>query len=219
MMIKRLICALALAGASASSAAGTADRAEFRPKDECLHVTGYFELRSRLENIVRQRDAKALTAMLSAEIGFEMGETNAKDRFVHEWKLTTGKASPIWPHLDKILRLGCFAQSDRDVSMPHMYGLEPHWDSDRITPKALVLGDYINLRASPSIGSVSKGMLSWEFVAISDEVIGDGWIPVKTRDGKSGYVLSQYLRSYWDYRIGFSRQGQVWTINHMMAGD
>lgn len=204
---------------SPSASADPSDAAEFRPKDECIHVPGYLDMRHRFEDIVQTRDGKALSAMIVSDITYEIGGAQGKESFAQEWKLALGKASPIWPHLAKIIRLGCFAGSDREVMMPHMVNLDPHWNSDRISPKALVLGEHINLRTGPGTNTASKGLLSWEFVQMEDEVVGAGWIAVKTRDGKSGYVHSDFLRGYLDYRIGLVRTDKIWSINFFAAGD
>lgn len=217
-MFKWIISATMLA--STTVAADSSDTYRFRPKDECIHLQGYFEFRRTLEDIVRTRDGKALNAMIAPDIMFEIGGLQGRENFSKHWKLAAGRSSPIWTELEKIIRLGCFAESDRGVMMPHMTALDPHWDSDRVSPKALVLGEYVHLRAGPGTNTASRGMLGWEFVQLSDEKVRTGWVAVKTRDGRSGYVLGSYLRSHLDYSVNVQRdQSGVWRIEAMTAGD
>lgn len=218
-MPKCVIPAILLATVGAAASAEPSSTDNFRPKDECIHVQGYLELRRSFEDIVRNKDSNALIAMISPDITFEIGGLQGKAPFLKQWQLSLGRASPIWTHLDKVVRLGCFAGSDREVMMPHMINLDPHWSSDRISPKALVLGEHINLRTGPSTNTASKGLISWEFVQIENEIVSAGWTKVKTRDGKSGYIHSDFLRGYLDYRVSFVRTGKIWSINFFAAGD
>jgi hypothetical protein len=210
-----------LAAIAFSAAAATAQSAGYpaRPKDECIHVAGYIEMRHAFEDVVKRRDIQALTAMVYPTIQYEIGGPEGKADFIAAWQFAQGKASPIWPQLEKLLRLGCYAESDRQVMMPHMVLLDPHWGDDRISEKALILGESVNLRAKPNNSAASRALLSWEFVKIADGEQPAGWTMVTSRGGKTGYVSNDFLRAYLDYRIGFIRQNNVWSINMMISGD
>jgi hypothetical protein len=214
-----LVALLGCALATGSAGAANGQRSQYLPKDECLHVRGYVDLRRRFEDIVRRKDAKALYAMVYPNITLEIGGASNKQEFFRHWQLDRGQASPVWAELDSILRLGCYAESDRQVMMPQFVIHDPHWGPDRTSEKALVLGEGVNLRASANPGSASKGVVSWEFVELADEGASNGWSLVKTRDGRSGYVRDDFLRYYLDYRIGFIREGETWSLNLMQQGD
>jgi hypothetical protein len=218
--MQKIVAAILVAITFAACAPGIAQTGrDARPKDECLHVVGYFDLRQKFEDIVKRRDSIALFAMLSPTITSEIGGAEGRDNFARAWNLAAGKASPIWPQLDKILRLGCVADSDMGVMMPHLTGLDPHQNGNRVTAKALVLGANINLRAGPATTAVVIDTLSWKFVEIPDEAITPAWTRIKTMEGKTGYINSNFLRAYLDYRISFSRQNNIWTLDVMYAGD
>jgi hypothetical protein len=206
-----LVCSLPT-GASATDYAA-------RPKDECLHVPGYVEMRNAFEDMVKRRDSKALQKWVYPSITLEIGGQDGKEEFNRFWQLEKGPNSSIWAQLEPLLRLGCYAESDRQVMMPHMAILDPHWDADRISEKALVLGEQVNLRATAEKNAQSGALLSWEFVKLGDDGIRPEWTLVTTRSGKTGYIRSSYLRAYLDYTIGFIRQGDVWFLNMMRAGD
>jgi hypothetical protein len=190
-----------------------------RPKDECLHVPGYVEMRNAFEDMVKRRDSKALQKWVYPTITLEIGGAGGKKEFYRSWQLEKGPNSPIWAQLEPLLRLGCYAESDRQVMMPHMAILDPHWDTDRVSEKALVLGEQVNLRATDEKNSQSRALLSWEFVKLGDDGIRPEWTYVTSKAGKSGYIRSSYLRAHLDYTIGFIRQGDVWFLNLMRAGD
>ena len=188
------------------------------PKDECLAIDGYFDLRQNFEGIVKRRDAKALTAMVSPVISWNFGgEEASKAAFAKNWKLETGKVSPIWTELDQIVRLGCFSQGPDNPTMPHFFGQDTGAESPG--QAALVLGPAVNMRAQPNTSSASLRKINWEVVT-SVEASADGlWTKVKTADGKTGYIRNDYLRGDLDYRIGFERKDKGWVISFFIAGD
>jgi hypothetical protein len=188
------------------------------PKDECLAIDGYFDLRQNFEGIVKRRDAKALLAMVSPAISWNFGgEPSSKEAFAKNWKLETGKASPIWAELDQIVRLGCFSQGPDNPTMPHFFGQ----DTGAKSPggSALVLGPAVNLRAQPSTASASLRKINWEVVTTTEVSADELWTKVQTADGKTGYIRNDYLRGDLDYRIGFERKDKGWVISFFIAGD
>ncbi len=209
---------IALAAIMALTASAHAAPAkQIPPKDECLAIDGYFDLRQNFEGIVKRRDAKALTAMIAPTISWSFGDEGGKDAFLKNWKLETGKASPIWAELDQIVRLGCFSQGPDNPTMPHFFGQDTGAESPG--GSALVLGPAVNLRAQPSTASASLRKINWEVVT-TVEASADGlWTKVQTADGKTGFVRNDYLRGDLDYRIGFERKDKGWVISFFIAGD
>jgi hypothetical protein len=211
---------LALAAmATLTSAANAAPAKQYPPKDECLSIDGYFELRQKFEDIVKRRDAKALQAMIGPSISWNFGgEPDTKEAFSKNWKLETGKASPIWAELDQIVRLGCVTQGPENVVMPHLFGQDPG-TGDAGAGAALVLGPAVNLRAAPGTNSQSLRKVNWEVVETLDGSTDPAWTKVKGADGKTGYIRNDYLRGFLDYRIGFDRKEKGWVISFFIAGD
>jgi hypothetical protein len=208
---------LAYAMFAGSSAAHAATPIQIPPKDECLAIDGYFDLRQKLEDIVKRRDAKAFLAMVSPSISWNFGGETTKEGFIKEWKLDSGKASPIWAELDQIIRLGCFSQGPDNPTMPHFFGQNTGSDDAGIA--ALVLGPAVNLRAEPTTASTSLRKLNWEVVMRVEDSADEKWTKVKTADGKTGYIRNDYLRGDIDYRIGFDRKDKGWVISFFIAGD
>jgi Bacterial SH3 domain len=208
----------AIAAFTMASGISAAPAKQIPPKDECLAIDGYFDLRQNFEGIVKRRDAKALLAMVSPVISWNFGgEPASKEAFAKNWKLETGKASPIWAALDQIVRLGCFSQGPDNPTMPHFFGQDTGAESPG--GSALVLGPAVNLRAQPSTASASLRKINWEVVT-TVEASADGlWSKVQTADGKTGYIRNDYLRGDLDYRIGFERKDKGWVISFFIAGD
>ena len=210
---------LAIISSSASfGATAPAPVKQFPPKDECLSIEGYFDLRQKFEDVIKRRDAKALLAMVSPSIRWSFGaDSGGKAGFAKQWKLETGKASPIWAELDQLERLGCFSQGIDAPTMPHVFGQDTGAQS--IGQSALVLGPAVNLRAQPTTTSPSLRKINWEEVTTLELSKDELWRKVKTADGKTGYIRRDYLRGDLDYRISFERTDKGWMIDSFVAGD
>jgi hypothetical protein len=217
MRIKYPVAAI-VAAMTLSTGAFAAPAKTFPPRDECLSIDGYFELRQKFEDIIKRRDAKALLAMVSPAISWSFGDdSGGKDAFAKQWKLETGKASPIWAELDQIVRLGCFNQGTDNPTMPHFFGQ----DTGAQSPggMALVLGPAVNMRAQPTTASASLRKINWEAVTTLEQSDDSKWTKVKDAEGKTGYIRNDYLRGDLDYRIGFERKDKGWVISFFVAGD
>lgn len=204
------------APAKSSVVKATPSSLRYPPRDECLAIDGYFELRQNLEGIVKRRDKKALLAMASENIKWSFGGDGGKLAFETEWKLNEAK-SPIWAELDKIIRLGC-ATEDKYVIMPHFFAQEIQ-GAQGVGSAALVLGPEVKLRAGPSTATAIKAVMNWDVVELGEKDAAGTWTAVKTTDGKSGYIRNDYLRNQIDYHIGFERTAKGWQIAYFIAGD
>ena len=154
---------IAVAAPTATSKNATAVK-RFPPVDECMHLDGYFDLRQKFEGIVQRRDATSLTAMLSPTISWSFGGDEGKAAFIENWKLKSGKASPIWTELDKIVKLGC-TSDNAGIVMPHMFSQDPG-TGDAGAGAALVLGPEVKLRAGPSTTSAQKALMNWRMTGV-----------------------------------------------------
>ncbi len=218
MSVKSKFLVMMFAGSLIGTNAMAAPAKVFPPRDECLHIDGYFEMRQNFEGIVKRRDAKAFLAMVSPAISWSFGADGGKEAFAKNWKLETGKASAIWSELDRIIRLGCISQGEGTAAMPHMFGQDPGL-AEASGSAALVLGPAVNLRAQPTTASASLRKINWEVVEVMGTSGTPPWSQVKTADGKTGHIRNDYLRGFLDYRIGFERKEKGWVISYFIAGD
>ncbi len=218
MSKKIMRTAIVIIAACLAAPAYAAPAKQYPPRDECLSVDGYFDLRQKFEDIVKRRDAKALLAMTSPTISWSFGGDASKSQFAAEWKLESGRASPIWAELDKIIRLGC-ANEDKNVIMPHFFSQKIPDEDQGVGSVALVLGPEVKLRTGPSTTTPIKAIMNWDVVELGEADPNGKWTAVKTTDGKSGYIRNDYLRNRTDYRIAFERSAKGWQITYFIAGD
>jgi hypothetical protein len=217
-MRKLILLPLAALLSTATMAVTPVAPKQFRPKDECMHLDGYFAFRQSFEDIVKKRNSAGLQALIAPNIVWNLGgEPDTKSAFSANWKLAKGAASPIWQEFDKILPLGCGTQ-EKGIAFPYIFTVDIG-DVSGTFEEVLITGEDVNLRASGSTNAASKGKLSWEIVKVKDGIVVGGWTPVTTADGKTGFIKSNYLRSPIDYRAGFEKQGGKWVMNFFIAGD
>jgi hypothetical protein len=209
---------LVLAAVIFAGSAHAAPNKQYPPRDDCLRIGEYFQFRQQFEDIVKRRNTAGLQALIASDIQWNFGgEPATKTAFAAKWNLSKGAASPIWAELDAILPLGC-GINGKGIAFPHMFtaGLG---DQDGELSKVLVTYEDVNLRASASSGAVSKAKISWELVDVKGGIVKDGWTPVTTADGKTGFIKSNYLRDPLDYRAGFEKRDGKWVMNFFAAGD
>jgi hypothetical protein len=219
MLNKVGLSAIAMSVIIITTSAHAAPAKRYYPKDECLHLDGYFEFRQQFEDIVKKRNTAGLQTLIAPNIEWNFGgEPATKAAFAKNWALTKGAGSPIWAELDKILPLGCGVSGD-GIAFPHIFTVDLSEDKG-LKGDVLVIHQDVNLRATPSSSAASKAKISWEMLSITeDKVPDDGWSPVTAADGKTGFIKSNYLRNILDYRAGFQKREGKWVMNFFTAGD
>ena len=210
--------ALACLALGISTAAYAAPAKQFPPKDECLSMDGYFDLRQKFEDIVKRRDAKALLAMVSPAISWNFGgEPATKEAFAKNWKLETGRLPPSGQSSTRscgwdALRKGPTIPQCRIslVRIPaRLVRVVRRW----------LLGPAVNFRSQPNTSSASLRKINWEVVTTLEQSTDQKWTKVKDADGKTGFIRNDYLRGDLDYRIGFEKKEKGWVISFFIAGD
>lgn len=185
-----------------------------------------------LEVLVYDGDATGLKAMLAPDVmvNFMDGDPNI---FMESWGLLDEDevaSSEVWPILDEILKgegalvneeLGIYAFPQYYASWPEAYDILDH---------ALVNGENVNVRATPSSEGQVVAQLSYELVksslmssdAVYEEIRGERhpWIEIeRVRDGLKGYVFGKYIATGYDYRLGMQAYDGQWKITYLIGGD
>jgi hypothetical protein len=218
MLTKMRYPAIALAISMLATTANAVPAKKYYPKDECLHLDGYFEFRQQFEDIIKKRNAAGLQALIAPNIEWNFGgEPATKAAFTENWKLSKGAASPIWAELDKIVPLGCGVNGE-GIAFPHIFTVDLNLDKG-LKGDTLVIHQDVNLRATASSSAASKAKISWEMVEVTEDKVDDGWSPITAADGKTGFIKSSYLRNILDYRAGFQKRDGKWVMNFFTAGD
>ena len=91
----------------------------------------------------------------------------------------------------------------------------------------VALGDSVLLRKGPRLDAPVIRVLSYDFVAAPDKVIGakeaiprkyPGWIRVVTYDGLNGYIPRVCYRDWYDLFLIFMHIDGQWRITWFMYG-
>jgi hypothetical protein len=209
---------LAALGVSAAMAAPSpAIAKQILPRDECLFIDGYFDFRQKLEDIIRKRDAPALAALTDDNISWSFGGGEGKQNFLKEWQFSKGAAATIWPEFDKIIRLGC-GKSDPGIVFPYSFTVD-FGTGDAGAGFGTIIGNGVNMRSAPAPTAPVIAKLNWDIIETIDQTGEGAWTKVKTSDGRTGFVKTEFTRGALDYRAGFERKGGKWTMTYFIAGD
>ncbi len=186
------------------------------PRDECSALPGFPDFRDALETAVQTRDAEALLDLASEHVKLDFGGGSGKE----EWRARLDRESG-WAELEEVIALGCGRggpAGDGYVSFP-WYFAKDLISADPFEAM-IVTGNGVRLRSGPSLEARVIGEVSWDYVVLADGAVqGGDFVQVETKDGRTGYMASRYLRSLIDHRLIAERDGGRWTITAFVAGD
>lgn len=186
----------------------------------------------RLEHFVAERDALGLQEMLAPDVMVNFMDGDPR-MFMESWELTdpaTAAQSEVWSLLTAIIagkgaivneELGIYAFPQYYANWPERYDILDH---------ALVNGENVNVRATPSADGQIVAQLSYELVkssltspdAVYETIGGEKhpWIEIeRVRDGLKGYVWGKYIATGYDYRLGMQAYDKSWKITYLIGGD
>ena len=170
--------------------------------------------------IVKTKNLKALMGYIDSEIYSSFGGDPGIDDFQEYWGLNkTPKKSKLWDELDTVLRLGGIMKG-REMVFPYLFVDWP--DGFDAFDYQAIIGNRVNLRKKPSMGSKIIRQLNYEIVLPFDNPPPHDnlkWYKIRTYDNKIGYVNEKYIRSPIDYRLFIKKTKKGWRINTMIAGD
>lgn len=203
---------------------------QLRPVDESGADPGFAEFYRRFQAAVAARDVQQLLPMVHPRIRISFGDDGGIAAFRKAWKLDTEPAaSPLWPILADILRLGgTFVDTERTMFFaPYVYSRFPEqFDAFRYVA---VTGEDVSVRVEPrpDAGVVERvSYLVVEQLSTGEappRVEADGrsytWVKVGLPSGKVGWVLSRDVWSPVGYRAGFRRENGNWQMTVLVAGD
>ncbi|MGE0527745.1 MAG: SH3 domain-containing protein [Bdellovibrionales bacterium] len=192
-------------------------RTPLLPVDEASKDPSFAAFRTELQEIVENKDHKALLERVSENIEFSFGEDAGKENFIRAWELSDEKAagSMLWAELDKVLSLGGAFMANGHFEAPYVSSSWPA-ELDAFDHVA-VIGSRVRVRAQPNANSEILYVASYEI--LKAEYANDPWIKVVTPDGQTGYMWSKYLRWPLDYRAHFTKVDGRWLMNVFIAGD
>ena len=182
--------------------------------DEASQDPSFVAFRDRLLAAVRAKDRDAVLSLADPKIRTSFGDAGGRADLARKLR-----EPGMWRQLETILTLGGTFRGEgaqRSFWAPYVYSSFP--DSHDAFENVAVIADGVPLREKPSADARVLATLSRDIVEAN---IGQRteWIRVKTADGRSGYVESAKVRSPIDYRAGFMKSGNGWTMTALVAGD
>jgi hypothetical protein len=221
LLLRPVLLAIALLLLHVS--AGVAQVGKLLPVDEAVRDPDFFTFRAQLQAAVARHDTAAVLDIVDPKITNSFGGDGGLQEFREQWKLS-GADSPLWAELGLLLALGGTFNGRDNFAAPYVWNRWPD-ELDAFEHVAAV-GSNVRVRSKPSLDSQILAKLSFEIVPVSSgrnqELTPkqrDQWWAVRLRDGREGYVSSQYVRSAVGYRAIFSRQSGSWRLTTLVAGD
>lgn len=186
------------------------------PVDEAARDPEFFVFRARLQRAVAAHDTAAVMSVVSPRMLNSFGGNGGKDEFRQAWGVAEPETSLLWATLGFVLALG--GQFDTDTSFYAPYSFRGSAVDG--FEGLIVLARNVMVRAQPNGNSAVRDTVSFEAVTKwREQSPTDGWEPVRTGGGQTGWVRDDYLRSPIDYRAGFVRRQGRWWMRALVAGD
>lgn len=210
-------CRFALVGCALIFVSNAAAQQTFLPVDQAASQPDFFTFRAHLQAAIARRDAAALLAVVHKRIKNSFGGDDGVEEFKKKWK-PEGSPSDLWKELGTALALGGSFDREGRFIAPYVYSRWPE-KTDSFENLAIV-GVNVRVRESPRNDSATVDSLSFVIVPLlREQKEHEGWTVIRRRNGKPGYVASQYARSPIDYRAIFARIDGRWQLTTFVAGD
>jgi uncharacterized protein len=198
------------------SPADSARPLTIKPVDEAVTDPDFFLFRWRVQTAVAARDTSEIMRIVDPSILNSFGGDGGPDEFREQWQLKTPEKSLLWVTLGGVLSLGGRFQGDSAFYAPYTSG---GTSGDGFEALA-VLGSNVPMHAGP--GATFKVIDTLSFGEVKKwrekPTTGD-WEPVRTLEGRTGWVHQRFLRSPIGYRAGFVRRQGRWWLRALVAGD
>jgi hypothetical protein len=194
----------------------SSQRLPVKPVDEAVTDHGFFLFRARVQTALATHDTAEIMKIVDPGILNSFGGDGGKEEFRQHWALESPEKSQLWGALGFVLALGGRFLEDSTFYAPYLVegttgdGFE----------SLVVLGANIAVHSEPVSTSQVIDTLSFEEVTKwRKKSTTLGWEPIRTRKGRTGWVLQRHLRSPIDYRAGFVRRQGQWWLRTLVAGD
>lgn len=215
------LVALSLAADAASKDAFP--RVKVPPVDEADRRPDFKAFRDQFLEAVRSRDIKFLLEHIDPAISYSFREEFGLPGFIAHWKLKDSpEKSPLWEHLDRLLRLGGVFTDEAQSFFIAPYTFIKFPDFIDASNFAVVIEDRVPVYslpdvASPVIATVSHEVVKWKFRPGPADP--ESFEEVVIHKGEKGYVQRKLIRSPIDYRAGFQDQNGTWKMMFLVSGN
>lgn len=187
--------------------------------DEAQKDNSFFKFRIELLEHIEKKDVQYLLSITDKNIIYSFGDDDGIKGFVDEWKIFE-KDSKVWDVLKEVINSGGRFEGEDIFFAP--YTFTEFLDDYDVFEYNIVKGENRKVYLKPDRNSYVLGILSNEVIKINNETeekIPETWSLVTLYNGKKGYILSRYLKSPIDFRVGFIKKKGVWKMNCFVEGD
>ena len=190
----------------------------FAPRDDCSQQPGAEAFVAQIRNAVELRDAAAFAALAAEDVRLDFGGGGGQTTLVSRLGEDDG---PLWSKLDELMTLGC-SSDGTTLEFPYYFSQEFPGDPMQ---GMVVTGEDEPLLAEPRAEAEALTTLDWAGVEAvpTTEQSPSGFTRVIWRDPAgaetTGFVRSDRLRSWIDFRLGAARRNDRWRITHFVTGD
>ena len=177
------------------------------------------QLQQLLQHLVRSAEAGDIDAIVAAaDPGIR---TTFGDGGGHADFRRMMRRPGLLEELASIIEMGGTFREEgngRAFWIPYVYSEWP--DEVDAFDFVAVISDQAPLFERPERSSPVLATLSYDILELDPAgAPTDGWRPVRTADGRRGWVQDAHVRSPVDYRAGLVRDADGWKLNVFVAGD
>ncbi len=198
------------------------------PVDEAKNDASLIAFRTKLIEATKTKNQSFILSIVDPDIKNSFGGDDGKENFKTNWRIGQ-KDSAFWEEfLTVITNGGAFFKeegSQKTFCAPFSFMVFPE-DLDAFE-YSLVFGENVNLRAAPNLSAPVIANLSYNVIKTDYQNSADDgknensyvWVKVTTLGGKTGFIVSRYVRSPIGYRACFQKLKGIWKMTAFIAGD
>lgn len=202
---------------SAATPAPKLAEGSFAPQDDCTDVPGAEDFLKQLRAAVKARDTNMLVALAAPDVQLNFGGGTGTGQLRAE---LSKREWSLWDELDKLTALGCGVNKQGGITLPWF----ATQDLGLVDPvkSMMVVGEKVEIHAAEPNKAEGKGKvledISWDVVTLAEDLHPeDDYQKIVTRDGTTGFIATDYLRSLNDYRLVASSRDGKWSFTSLSA--
>ena len=201
--------------------------------DQSFRDASFAKFRAQLTQAVVDRDTAQLFALLAPQVHVNEDGCNyaPKQCFMNELKQGGTEAEKLWSDMLKVISFG-FSQN---VIKNNIYRLASEGETlfqapsylksfdDKNKTQLFVLGQGVNIREKPSVNSKVIAQASFQTLSYIDPLVtglksdfhflnGKQWFEVILPDGRTGYVIEDYVSANINRELSVKKVNGEWKI-------
>ena len=180
-------------------------------QDQVPAGSPFATFRQKLRQAIRDRNADFIRSIADPNISLTLGRGSIS---LNDLNLDNPD-SESWLHLEQAFSFGCMPSRPPSAWDCPVY---PENSPFSIGIDDVYVGKNVKVRSRPKAGSPIITVLSSELAKTVESA--PGWMPIKTPDGKLGYVhTNQAFQIVGGYNAGFKQVGDRWIMTRFLSGE